>query len=131
MAGAIPFSTGKSPPIIAVAKIFFQWKEGGFKHEMLRNNSLTAPILFELPDGTLSKVGGTKGKPSTRLKYPQQSPDLTVRWCSSYLKIDVCSTAVRNQERFNNSRTLVISGERGEESPQRAKYAIFEPDRSD
>ena len=112
-------------------KIYFQWKEGGFKRELLRKNSLTAPSIFELPDGTINKVGGTRGKQSTRLKFPQQSPDLKVRWCSSYLKIDVCSAAIRNQERFNNSRTLVISGERGEESPQRAKYAIFEHDRSD
>ena len=112
-------------------QIYFQWKEGGFKREMLRENSLTAPICFELPNNTIQKVGGTRGNPSTRLKFPQSSPDLKVRWCSAYLKIDVCSSAIRNQERFNNIRTLVLSGERGEESPQRAKYKILEPDRAD
>lgn len=111
--------------------IYFQWKAGGFKREMLRSNSLTAPILFENTDGTISSVGGTGGKLNTRMKFPQLSPDLSVRWCSGYLKIDVCSAAIRNQERFKNIRTLVLSGERGEESPQRAKYNILEPDRAD
>jgi 3'-phosphoadenosine 5'-phosphosulfate sulfotransferase (PAPS reductase)/FAD synthetase len=112
-------------------KIFFQWKKGGFKRELLRNNSLTSPTCFETIEGDIKEAGGTRGKLSTRLKFPQQSPDLKVRWCSSYLKIDVCSISIRNQERFNNKRTLVLSGERGEESPQRARYNIFEPDKSD
>jgi len=112
-------------------KIYFQWKGGGFKRELLRENTFTAPNYFEQEDGTIRKVGGTTGKKSTRRKFPQQSPDLSVRWCSSYLKIDVCSAAIRNQERFRGIRTLVLSGERGEESPQRAKYPIFEPDRAD
>lgn len=33
--------------------------------------------------------------------------------------------------RFRNTRTLVISRERGEESAARANYAVFEPDRAD
>lgn len=112
-------------------KIYFQWKEGGFKRELFRQNSLTAPTLFELPDGSVNKIGGKSGELNTRCKFPQQSADLSVRWCSSYLKIGVCIAAIRNQERFNNSRTLVLSGERGEESPHRAKYAIWEKDPSD
>ena len=111
--------------------VLFQWKEGGFTREMLREDSLTAPIHFELPDGTSVKVGGERGKPSTRRRFPQPSPDLRVRWCSAYLKIDVCATALRHDPRFQGIRTLVLSGERGEESPQRAKYAILEPDKAD
>ena len=111
--------------------VLFQWKDGGFTREMLRRDALTAPVLFELPDGTVSKAGGDRGTPSTRLKFPQPSPDLRVRWCSAYLKIDVCATAIRHQERFRGIRTLVLSGERGEESPQRARYAVVEPDRAD
>jgi tRNA(Ile)-lysidine synthase TilS/MesJ len=65
-------------------KIYFQWKEGGFKRELFRENSLTAPVCFEMEDGTVGKAGGTTGKKSTRRKFPQQSPDLSVRWCSSY-----------------------------------------------
>ena len=111
--------------------VYFQWKVGGFQREMLRENSHTAPIYFELPDHTINKTGGNNGKPSTRRKFPQPSPDLRVRWCSAYLKVDVCATALRHQERFQNIRTLVLSGERGEESKQRAGYAIIEPDRAD
>lgn len=110
--------------------LYFSWKQGGFKTEMTRENSLTAPIFFETPEG-IKQVGGTQGKKSTRLKYPQVSPDLKVRWCSAYLKIDVCATAIRNQDRFNGIHTLVLSGERGEESKARSKYAILEPDRAD
>ena len=111
--------------------VFFQWKEGGFTREMLRENSLTAPIRFEVPGVGEVRVGGEKGKPSTRRRFPQPSPDLRVRWCSAYLKIDVCATALRHDPRFRNSRTLVLSGERGEESRQRAGYAILEPDKAD
>ena len=98
---------------------------------MTRTESLTAPVCFELPDGSIQQTGGDRGKPSTRNKFPQPSPDLRVRWCSAYLKVDVCATALRHQERFQNIRTLVLSGERGEESKQRAGYAIIEPDRAD
>ena len=111
--------------------VYFQWKVGGFEREMTRTESLTAPVCFELPDGSIQQTGGDRGKPSTRNKFPQPSPDLRVRWCSAYLKVDVCATALRHQERFQNIRTLVLSGERGEESKQRAGYAIIEPDRAD
>jgi 3'-phosphoadenosine 5'-phosphosulfate sulfotransferase (PAPS reductase)/FAD synthetase len=111
--------------------IYFSWKVGGFEDEMLRENSLTAPTRFETPEGEIKQIGGTRGKPNTRLKFPQVSANLSVRWCSAYLKIDVGAAAVRNQKRFNDSRTLVISGERAEESAARANYKEFEPDRSD
>lgn len=112
-------------------QIYFQWKEGGFYREMMRRDTPTAPIRYELTDGTVGCSGGTRGKPGTRLRFPQAAADLRTRWCSSYLKIDVCSTAIVHQPRFQGIRTLVLSGERGEESPQRAKYAIWEPDRAD
>lgn len=112
-------------------KIYFQWREGGFKREMMRENARTAPIHFELPEGSIGESGGIRGKLSTRLKFPQCSASLKTRWCSSSLKIDVCNSAIINQERFRGIRTLVLSGERAEESPQRAKYAAFEPDRAD
>ena len=109
----------------------FQYKEGGFLREMLREDALTAPIHLELADGTERVTGGTAGKPSTRRRFPQSSPDLRTRWCSAYLKIDVCAAALRHDPRFENSHTLVLSGERGEESRQRAGYAILEPDKAD
>lgn len=111
--------------------IYFSWKEGGFEREMLRKNKLTAPTSFENENKEIITVGGIRGKKSTRLKFPQVSPDLSVRWCSAYLKIDVCKNAIINQYRFRNIRTVVISGERGQESTARANYAILEPDKAD
>lgn len=110
-------------------KLYFSWKVGGFEREMLRDATATAPIAFETPDG-LRYTGG-EGKPNTRKQFPQVSPDLSIRWCSAYLKIDVASAAIRNQDRFVGRRTLFVTGERAEESPSRARYQAFEPHRSD
>lgn len=109
--------------------LYFSWKAGGFEREMLRENAPTAPIFYETPDGVRSSGGA--GKPNTRLQFPQVSPDLSVRWCSAYLKIDVCAAALRGQERFLGKRTLVVTGERAEESSARARYRTFEPHRAD
>lgn len=108
--------------------IYFSWKEGGFRREMLRDNQATAPTHFETPDGVMTSGG--RGPKNTRRKFPQVSADLRVRWCSAYLKIDVCASAVRNQKRFDGLKTVIISGERGEESKARANYATLETDRS-
>ena len=109
--------------------IFFSWKVGGFEREMLRQDTATAPIAFETPDG-LRHAGGT-GKPNTRRQFPQVSPDLSVRWCSAYLKIDVCAAAIRGQARFEGKRVLVVTGERAQESAARARYKAFEAHRAD
>lgn len=110
------------------SKTYFSWREGGFEREMLREESPTAQTWFETPQGL--QVAGGKGKPDTRKRFPQVSADLSVRWCSSSLKIEVMSIAIRNQNRFLGSRTLVITGERAQESPSRAKYKILEPHRT-
>ncbi len=111
--------------------IYFSWKVGGFERELWRRETLTAPTRFETPDGEVCQIGGTRGKPNTRRKFPMPVADLKKRYCSPYLKIDVGAAALRNQERFSKSRTLTISGERAEESPERANYLEFEPDRAD
>lgn len=109
--------------------IYFSYKEGGFRREMLRDSVATAPTWFETPNGDWVKVGGN-GNSGTRLKFPQVSPNLAVRWCSSYLKVDIMDRLITNQDRFQNSRTLVVSGERAEESAARSKYNVFEPHRT-
>jgi 3'-phosphoadenosine 5'-phosphosulfate sulfotransferase (PAPS reductase)/FAD synthetase len=111
--------------------VYFSWKVGGFEREMLRFKAATAPTRFQTPDGEIREAGGKSGKLGTRRQFPQTSADLSVRWCSAYLKVDVGALAIRNQERFNGKRTLFISGERAQESPARAKYKTFETDRSD
>ncbi len=111
-------------------KVRFQWKDGGFKREMLRENSRTAGVHCTTDSGTQVLPASTQAKPATRRKFPQVAADLKVRWCSAYLKIDVASRAIRNDSRLDTATTLFISGERAEESPGRAKYPIIEKHRT-
>jgi 3'-phosphoadenosine 5'-phosphosulfate sulfotransferase (PAPS reductase)/FAD synthetase len=111
--------------------IYYSWRAGGFEGEMLRENSRTQQTRWEQPGGTLGAAGGKRGTVSTRRKFPQVAASLSVRWCSSSLKIDVCSMAIINQRRFRNTKTLVVTGERAQESKARAKYKVFEPHRAD
>lgn len=112
-------------------KIYMSWKVGGFEREMLRNDSKTAPVAFDSEDGTVHILGGNAGKNGTRMKFPQVTANLTQRWCSSYIKISVCDRILMNEPRFRNGKTLVVTGERAEESASRAHYEPFEPDRAD
>lgn len=107
----------------------YSWREGGMEREATRNSAPTAPVRIPV-DGTYITVGG-RGPLGTRMKFPQVSADLQVRWCSSALKISCMDAYLRNHPKFLNSRTLVITGERAEESAARAKYKVFEPHRSD
>jgi 3'-phosphoadenosine 5'-phosphosulfate sulfotransferase (PAPS reductase)/FAD synthetase len=109
---------------------FLSYKEGGILREMNRDNEPTAPTHFQDETGAWHVTGG-KGRPGTRGLFPQVSPDLSVRWCSAYVKIDVMDAAIRNQPRFAEGRTLVVTGERAEESSNRARYSTFEPHRAD
>lgn len=118
----------------AIAKAFglrftTSWKVNGLEGEMDRNNESTAPIAIPCGDGH-RKIGGD-GPLGTRRMFPQVTHNLRQRWCSSYAKIDCFSRWVCNDDSFNNSRTLVITGERAEESPNRAHYAVFEPHSTD
>lgn len=117
-------------------KIYFSWRQGGFLREMLRNDEPTAPVTFQEPydlpsSSVYHRTVGGKGPKGTRGKFPQVTANLKQRWCSAALKIDVADIALKNQERFRGMKTLVITGERAEESPGRAKYSSFEPHRSD
>jgi 3'-phosphoadenosine 5'-phosphosulfate sulfotransferase (PAPS reductase)/FAD synthetase len=111
--------------------IYYSWREGGFEREMLRENARTARVRFEAPGGWLKSSGGKGGKLSTRRRFPQASGNLRVRWCTAALKIDVSRAAVSGQKRLEGIRTLLVSGERAEESPCRARYQVFEPDSTD
>lgn len=111
--------------------LYFSWKVDGFEGELTRENARTKPTRFQTPTGEVHQVGGTSGKFGTRRRFPAQSGSLQSRWCSSALKIDVARIAIRNMERFRNARTLMITGERAEESPKRATYLEFEVDQAD
>jgi len=110
--------------------LYLSWKAGGFLREMLRDGEATAPIQFETPNGAVQTVGG-QGPLGTRLRFPQVSADLRHRYCSGYLKIDVMAALIRAQPRFLQQRTLIVTGERADESHARAAYATFEPHRTD
>lgn len=110
--------------------LYLSWKEGGFEREMLRLNSPTAPIRFETPDGTIQTVGGC-GPAGTRQRFPQVSANLNQRWCSAYLKIDPMAAFIRGQDRFLCRRTLIVTGERADESKARALYRALETHRTD
>ncbi|MBK4736054.1 phosphoadenosine phosphosulfate reductase domain-containing protein [Noviherbaspirillum pedocola] len=112
-------------------KFFKSYRMGGFEREMLRENSLTAPVAFDSEAGTVKVRGGKRGELSTRRKYPQVTSDLQKRYCSPALKIDVAKIMLCNEPRFRNSRTLVLTGERAEESASRATYRKFERHRAD
>ena len=100
------------------------WRHGGIEGEMLRVDAPAAAVSFETPDGLVTR-GGNGPQRVTRLRFPQTSSALNGRWCSAAVKIDVGNVALRNQARFQDSRTLFVTGERAEESPNRARYATF------
>ena len=125
--------------------IYFSGKAGGFFMEMSRKDRPTAEIWFDHPEmvprhplrdptdlnTNMRKSVGGNGPKGTRGKFPQVSANLAVRWCSAYLKIDVFAAMIRNSPRFTGKRTLVITGERAQESKARANYATLEPHRTD
>ena len=99
------------------------WREGGSLREMTRADTRTAPVVF-YKGGERVDVGGVNGPLGTRLRFPQQSANLQVSWCSSSLKIDVGAAYLRNSDQFRISRTLVVTGEGAEESTARSRYAL-------
>ena len=111
--------------------IYFSWRTGGFEGEMMREDAKPNTVKFETPGGGCEECGGRRGGADTRRKFPQMTGDLNRRWCSAYLKIAVGAMAITNQPRFDGKRTLVITGERAEESKQRARYKVVEADRAD
>jgi len=112
--------------------LYFSWLEGGFEGEMLKEDSYSRPHHVETPEGLLTLERDTRrSKPGTRLRFPQLSASLQTRWCSSALKIDVGRRALNNQARFDGVGTLFITGERRQESANRARYNQLEPHSSD
>jgi 3'-phosphoadenosine 5'-phosphosulfate sulfotransferase (PAPS reductase)/FAD synthetase len=104
-------------------RLLFQWRIGGFEVEINKTNTKTKPIGFELPSGGVDTAGGVMSKVRTRKEFPKPGSIAGGRWCSAILKQDVSRLTLNNDPRFARGRTLVLSGERGEESKNRAQYA--------
>ncbi|MGI2295563.1 phosphoadenosine phosphosulfate reductase family protein [Paenibacillus sp. GXUN7292] len=112
-------------------RTFFQWRAFGFKGELLRKDSLTKDIYYVNDKGETVHLPTTRGNKSTRLRWPAMGADLRTRWCSPYVKIDIFRRMVSHDPRFKGSKDkpvklLVITGERRQESANRAKYAEVE-----
>lgn len=117
--------------IQAVGQLFdipvsFQWRTGGIYNELMRKDSLTGDVYYTTDTGEVRHLPTRNGKLSTRLKWPAMSPDLRIRWCSPYVKIDVFRRVLNNHPKYKDKKVLVITGERREESSNRAKYAEAE-----
>lgn len=105
--------------------IYFSWKQKGLRGEMMRFNAPPFPTIFETPHG-FRKAGGNTHHRTTRLKFPAKAGLNNGRYCSAIAKIGVCKLAYNNQERFRNSRTLIVTGERAQESSNRSKLKRVE-----
>jgi len=104
----------------------FQWRTGGFYEEMMRENKLTNNVQFEDGQGNVTTLPTKNGKLSTRRKFPAKTASLRTRWCTAYLKIDVMRRVLNNHPDYQRGKYLVITGERREESANRAKYLNVE-----
>jgi len=94
---------------------------------MLKQDSHSRPHKIETPEGlVVLDRDTTRAKPGTRLRFPQVAASLQTRWCSSALKIDVGRRALNNQSRFDGQKLLFVTGERREESSNRARYNQLE-----
>jgi 3'-phosphoadenosine 5'-phosphosulfate sulfotransferase (PAPS reductase)/FAD synthetase len=111
-------------------RVTYSWREGGIEREMLRDGTATAPVWFPAPGGGHMRLGG-EGPAGTRRKFPQVSASLSTRWCSAAAKIDVFARYLNNHPVFCEGKTLVLTGERAQESRARANYRSFEPHRCD
>ncbi len=115
--------------------VYEQWRVGGFRGELLRQNARPAPVRF-VRDQQEYQVVPTRAGINTRRRWPAVSPNLSLRWCSGALKIDVTARALTNDPTLQGTvekpvRLLFLTGERREESPNRSRYAALEPHRTD
>jgi 3'-phosphoadenosine 5'-phosphosulfate sulfotransferase (PAPS reductase)/FAD synthetase len=107
-------------------KLFFSYRKGGIAREILRDNEGLQDVYFQTEPGGEFKVAySKKDNLNTRLKFPAVSAALSSRWCSSVAKIDVLSTAIANNPNYLGD-IFILTGERRQESANRAKYQEVE-----
>lgn len=107
--------------------IYFSWLDGGFKKELLKDNARSANHTIETPNGWLN-LDRPLVKPNTRRRFPQQTANQMVRWCSGTLKTTVGDRMITSQDRFLGgmmNRTLIVVGQRREESSARKRLSQF------
>jgi 3'-phosphoadenosine 5'-phosphosulfate sulfotransferase (PAPS reductase)/FAD synthetase len=101
--------------------LLYSFRAGGIQREINRKNEGLQDVFYQAEEGgEFIKVAANAGS-STRGKFPAIAADLASRWCSSVVKIDVCKTVIRKMF-AKDAQVLVLTGERREESANRAKY---------
>lgn len=106
-------------------KLFFSYRKGGIDAEIMRCNSGLQDVHYQPePDSDFITLGSKPGN-NTRLKFPAISASLQTRWCSSCVKIDVLRRVIPAM--YKEGKYIVCTGERRQESANRAKYNEFEP----
>ncbi len=113
---------------IAFAKAFglellFSYRKGGIVREIFRNEEARQDVYYQREvDGPYYMVPSQKNRINTRLKFPAVAADLQTRWCSGTVKIEVFRTAVCNNPNYKVPEIFILTGERRQESANRAKY---------
>ena len=107
-------------------EILFSYREGGIGREIHRENEGLQDVLYQRSQGDdFLRLESNPGN-TTRKKFPAVSVSLTSRWCSAVVKIDVMERVLRNNPDYKTGNFIVCTGERREESPNRAKYHQLE-----
>ena len=107
--------------------IFFSYREGGIIREAMRENQPRGNVYYQSEvDGDFHLREADQTKLNTRRKFPAVSADLSVRWCSSTVKIDVLKSVLAANPAFKTGNFLVLTGERRAESVARSRYEMFD-----
>lgn len=106
------------------------YRKHGFWGELHRYKKVTNDIYYQYEDLELNHLPSNQNNEGkTRLRFPAKTASLLSRWCSAYLKIDVGRRCINNIFPSNKDKPLkilVITGERRQESSNRAKYSEVE-----
>ncbi|RRJ54660.1 hypothetical protein EHV15_34245 [Paenibacillus oralis] len=134
----------------------FSFREGGFWGEVYRYGS-KQPVQFQDADGTMKRIVPQAWARSLelkklmrkteleddmelfkrydeelrsygyRFKFPAKAADLSSRYCSGVLKIEVGSVTIAHQvDTKKDCKIMVLSGERRGESTNRSNYNMME-----
>ena len=122
--------TARRSPRPSASSSTTRGKSAASRWRCARTTRLRRATSMSCPDGSFARGGGPSDD-GTRLMWPAKAGDLGKRWCSAYLKIMVAEIILRNEPRFQGARTLVLTGERGEESPKRDTYKVFQKHQAD
>ncbi len=112
-------------------QLFFSYRQGGIMREINRKDEHLQDVFYQKePNGEFFRIPSSKEERyrNTRGKFPAVSADLRTRWCSGTVKISVMNTMIRHSPIYKDApRLVVFTGERRQESSNRAKYKEVEP----